>query len=73
MQNLHLYLLPPSLRNNSSFVVQLSISVSKTREIFLFKIKIKLMEMFELNERMPGMRSAESSRRNPAKIVHNYT
>ena len=45
----------PTLRNDSSFAVQLSISVSKTRAILLFKIKIKLIEMFELNERMPGM------------------
>ena len=30
-----------------------------TRAILLFKIKIKLIKMFELNERMPGMRSAE--------------
>ena len=63
----------PTLRNDSSFTVQFSISVSKTREILVFKIKIKLMGMFELNERMPGMRSAESSSDNPAKIYHNYT
>ena len=49
----------PTLRNDSSFVVQLSVSVSKTRAILLFKIKIKLIEMFELHDRMPGMRSAE--------------
>ena len=41
--------------HDSSFAVQLSISVLKTREILLFKIKIKLIEMFELHERMPGM------------------
>ena len=29
------------------------------RTILLFNIKIKLIEMFELNERMPGMRSVE--------------
>ena len=50
----------PTLRNDSSFAVHFSISVSKTRAMLLFKIKIKLIEMFELNERMPGMRSAES-------------
>ena len=33
-----------------------SISVSKTRAILLFKIKIKI-EMFELHQRMPGMSS----------------
>ena len=49
----------PTLRNDSSFAVQFSISVSKTRAIFLFKIKIELIEMFELNDTMPGMRSAE--------------
>ena len=45
----------PTLRNDSSFAVQFSISVSKTRAILLFKIKIKLIEMFELHERMLGM------------------
>ena len=48
----------PTLRNDSSLAVEFSISVSKTRAILLFKIKIKLIEMFELHERMPGMRSA---------------
>ena len=38
----------PALRDDSSFAVQFSISVSKTRAILLFKIKIKLIEMFEL-------------------------
>ena len=41
---------------DSSFAVQFSISVSKTRAILLFKIKIKI-EMFELHQRMPGMSS----------------
>ena len=59
----------PTPRNDSSLAVQFSISVSKTRAILLFKIKIKLIEMFELRERMPGMRSSD----NPAKIFHNYT
>ena len=45
----------PTLRNDSSFAVQFSISFSKTRAILLFKRKIKLIEMFELNERMPVM------------------
>ena len=36
-------------RNHSSFAVQFSISVSKTRAILL--IKINLIEMFEQNER----------------------
>ena len=41
----------------------------------LFKIKIKLIEMFELNERMPGMRSDEYQPTIPLKffiIIHNY-
>ena len=53
----------------------LAFSVSKTRAILLFKIKIKLIEMFELNERMPGMRSAEYQATIPLKffiIIHNY-
>ena len=65
----------PTLCNDSSFAVQFSISVSKTRAILLFKIKIKLIEMFELNERMPGMRSAEYQATIPLKffiIIHNY-
>ena len=45
----------PTLRDDSSFAVQFSISVSKTMAILLFKRKIKLIEMFELHERMPGM------------------
>ena len=67
----------PTLRNDSSFEVQFSISVSKKRTILLFKIKlkIKLIEMFELNERMPGMRSAEYQATIPLTffiIIHNY-
>ena len=64
-----------TLRNDSSFTVQLRISVSKRRAILLFKIKIKLIEMFELNERMPGMLSAEYQVTIPLKyfiIIHNY-
>ena len=65
----------PNLRNDSSFAVQFSISVSKIRAILLFKIKIELIEMFELNDRMPGMRSAEHQATIPLKffiIIHNY-
>ena len=53
----------PTLRNDSSFAVQFSISVSKTRAILLFKIKIELIEKFELNERMPPKFFI---------IIHNY-
>ena len=65
----------PTLRNDASFAVQNNISVSKTRAILLFKIKIKLIEMIELNERMPVMRSAEYQATIPLKffiIIHNY-
>ena len=65
----------PTLRNDSSFAVQFSISVSKTRAILLFKIKIKLIEMFKLHERILGMRSAENEATIPLKffiIIHNY-
>ena len=68
----------PTLRDDSSdssFAVQFSVSVSKTRAIWLFKIKIKLIEMFEQTERMPGMRSAEYQMTIPLKffiIIHNY-
>ena len=65
----------PTLRNHySSFAVQFSISVSKTRAI-CFKIKIKLIEMFELLERMTGMPSAEYEATIALKffiIIHNY-
>ena len=53
---------------------QFSISVLKTRAILLFKVKIKLIEMFELHERMPGMRSAEYQATIPLKffiVIHN--
>ena len=65
----------PTLRNDSPFAVQFSISVSKTRATLLFKIKIKFIEMFELHERMPGMPSAEYQATIPLKffiIIHNY-
>ena len=66
----------PTLHNDSSFAVQFSILVSKTRAILLFKTKIKLVEMFELHERIPGMRSAEYLAATiPLKffiIIHNF-
>ena len=64
----------PTLHNDSSFAVQFSISASKTGAILLFKVKIKLIEMFELHERMPEMRSAEYQATIPLKIfivIHN--
>ena len=63
----------PPLRNNSSFAVQFSILVSKTRAILLFTIKI--IEMFELHTSKQGMLSAESQATIPRKfliITHNY-
>ena len=63
----------PTLCNDSSFAIQFSISVSKTRAILPFKIK-KLIEMFELNERIPEMPSAEYEATIPLKffiIIHN--
>ena len=65
----------PTFRNDSSFAVQFSVSVSKTRAILLFKVKIKLIEMFELHKRMPEMRSAEYQATIPLKvfiIIHDY-
>ena len=64
-----------TVRNDSSFAVQFSVSVSKTRAILLFKVKIKLIEMFELHKRMPEMRSAEYQATIPLKvfiIIHDY-
>ena len=63
----------PTLRNDSSFPIQLSNSVSKTRAILLFTRKI--IQMFELHARMPPMRSAEQQATIPLKfliIKHNY-
>ena len=63
----------PTLRNDSSFAVQFSISVSKKRAVLLFMIKI--VEMFELHASMPRMRSAEYQAKIPLKflkIIHNY-
>ena len=58
------------------FFIRSSIfSVSKTRAILLFKIKIKLIEVFELHERMPGMQSTEYQATIALKcfiIIHNY-
>ena len=65
----------PTLRNDSSFAAQFRFSDSKTRAILLFKIKIKRIEMFELNERMPEMRSAEYQETIPLTffiIIHNF-
>ena len=65
----------PTLRNDASFASQFGISVSMARAILLFKIKIKLIEMFELNEKMPIMRSPENQATIPLKffiIIHNY-
>ena len=65
----------PTLCNDSSFAVQFSVSVSKTRAVLLFKIKIKLIEMFELHKRIPEMQSAEYQAIIPLKffiIIHNY-
>ena len=65
-----------TLRNDSSFAVQFSIQFRRQlRAILLFKIKIKLIEMTELEERMPGMRSAECQAKIPLNffiIIHNY-
>ena len=44
---------PPTLHNDSSFAVQFSNSVSKTRVILLFAIKI--IEMFEVHVSMLPM------------------
>ena len=65
----------PTLHNDSFFAVRFSISVSKTRAILLFKMKINLIEMFKLHKRIPGMRSAEYQVTIPLKffiIIHNY-
>ena len=59
----------PTLRNDSSFAVQFSISVSKTRAILLFTIKI--VEKFELYASIPGMIRGISSD-DPANISHSY-
>ena len=63
----------PTLSNDSSFAVQFSISVSKTRAILLFTIKI--IEMFELHASIQGMLSAEYQMTISLKfliIMHNY-
>ena len=63
----------PSLCNDSSFAVQFSDSVSKTRAILLFTIKI--IEMFVLHASMQGMRSGEYQATTLTKfliIIHNY-
>ena len=63
----------PTLRNDSSFAVQFSNSVSKTRAILLLTIKI--IDMFELHASIPPMQSAEYQATIPLKlliIIHNY-
>ena len=63
----------PTLRDDSSFVVQFSNSVLKTRAILRFTIKI--IEMFELHASMPPMQSAEYQAKLLQKfpiIIHNY-
>ena len=60
----------PTLRNDSSFAVQFSYLVLKTRAILLFMIKI--IEMFELHKHATDTIPWISSD-NPAKITHNYT
>ena len=57
----------PTLPNDSSFTVQFSISVSKTRAILLFTIKI--IEMFELHASIPGMLSDEYQMTIPLKFL----
>ena len=62
-----------TLRNDSSFAVQFSNSVSKSRAILLFTIKI--IQMFELHASMPSMQSVEYLVTIPPKfliITHNY-
>ena len=61
-----------TLHNDSSFAVQCSNSVSKTKAILLFTIKI--IEMFELHGSMPPERSATHQATIPLKfliIIHN--
>ena len=62
----------PTRRNDSSFAVQFSNSVLKTRAILLFTIKI--IEMFELHASMAPMQSAECQEtiRKNSPDVHNY-
>ena len=62
----------PTLRNNSSFAVQLSNSVSKTRAVLLFTIKI-----IQINVWTPRKHATDAIRwissDNPAIISHSYT
>ena len=66
----------PTLRSDSSFAVQFSNLVSKTRSdkgsfaVLLFTIKI--IEMFELQASMPPMRSADTIPLKFLIIIHNY-
>ena len=62
-----------TLHNDSLFAVQFRNSVSKTRAILLFTMKI--IEMFELHASMPSMQSADYQAKIPQKfpiIIHNY-
>ena len=55
--------------------LNLALQFRRQGQSVLFKIKIKLIEMFELHKRMPGMRSAEYQVTVPLKffiIIHNY-
>ena len=52
----------------------LALTVLKTSAILLFEVKIKLIEMFELNERMAVMHSTEYQETIALKffiIIHN--
>ena len=57
----------PTLRNDSSFAVQFSISVLKTRPVLLV-FTVKVIEMFEPYASIPGMWSAEYQATIPLKF-----
>ena len=60
----------PTIRNDSSFAVQFSNSVSETMAIFWFTMTI--IEMFELYKHAIDVIRWISTD-NPTKISHNYT
>ena len=66
----------PTLRNDSSFAVQFSTQLRGQGQFCcLIERLLKLIEMFELNERMQGMRSAEYQATIPLKFlifIRNY-
>ena len=66
----------PTLGNDSSFAVQFSNLVSKTRsDKGSFAVYNKDCRIFELHASMPPMRSAEYKATIPLKfliIIHNY-